>query len=177
MMEKAMNRTRLLCIALLIVSAAYVTAAAQSGQLYEDVVDKFSIKMIGDWRAVSYSDAAGRQKTDFVYRDRSEGLLRISKESMGSKTVSDFAHDIEEEMRVSHQGFESASTEEFGGGALQGVRLSYFYVSTGRPTAETDYFLKDGDQLWELRFTGHRGELDQDRNVTDEMARSFRPLR
>jgi hypothetical protein len=171
-----MNHRGVLCLAILIISTAYGTVRAQSGQLYEDVVDRFSIRMIGDWRAISYSDAAGRQKTDFVYRDRSEGLLRISKESLGTKTAADFAHDIEDEMRVSHRGFEPGSTEEFGGGALHGVRLSYFYINSSHPTAETDYFLQDGDHLWELRFTGHRGELEQNRNVTDEMARSFHPL-
>ena len=112
--------------------------------------------------------------TDFVYRDRSEGLMKIVRENLGTRSLSDFAQDEEESMRIAHAGFERGETEEFAAGDLHGLRMSYFYMQGSKPIAVTNYFLKDGNQLWALRFTGKRGILDQIRNVTDEMARSFR---
>ena len=53
-----------------------LTASAQTDKEFLDPAGKFKLTLTGDWRAVSYSDAVGRQKTEFVYRDRSEGLLK-----------------------------------------------------------------------------------------------------
>jgi len=148
----------------------------QDGKIYEDKTNGFRISLIGDWRAVSYNDAVGRPKSEFVYRDRSEGLLRITRDSMGSKSLSDIEHDEEEGARAYRSGFELADKEAFGGGSLHGMRLAYYYVETGRKITATIYFLQDGSQCWELKFTGKRGVLDLIRNVTDELARSFQTL-
>ena len=135
---------------------------------------KFKILLIGDWRPVSYSDAVGRQKTEFVYRDRSEGLLKITKETLGSRSVADTAREEEETLKVYKAGLEITGNEPFGGGSLKGIRLSFFYVEGARKFAATYYYLQDGDSVWVLRFAGRRGALDQIRNITDQMARSFR---
>ncbi|HEY6331555.1 MAG TPA: hypothetical protein VI756_19680 [Blastocatellia bacterium] len=168
---KCKHWTLLACIAIL---AGSIQVSAQSGTQYDDPVSKYKILMIGDWRAVSYNDAVGRQKTDFVYRDRSEGLLKISHENMGTKSLSDVVQDEEQSVQMAHAGFEMNGTEDFAAGSLHGVRLSYFYTEGSRKFTVTNYLLKDGDQLWQLRFTGKRGVVDEIRNVTDEMARSFR---
>jgi len=149
--------------------------SAQSGTQYDDPVNKFKILMIGDWRAVSYSDAVGRPKTDFVYRDRSEGLLKITHENLGTRSLPEFLQDEEDAMRMSHAAFEMGGIEDCAAGDLHGSRMSYFYKLGTQGIAVTNYFLKDGDKLWELRFTGKRGVVDQIRNITDQMARSFRP--
>ena len=149
--------------------------AAQSGEEYIDQASKFKLMLLGDWRAVSYNDAVGRPKTEFVYRDRSEGLLKISKESL-SGSIADMVRQEEQNLTISLSGFERSASESFGGGALTGMRLSFYNTRGGRQVANTYYFLKDGDSIWVLRFTGRRGTLDTIRNVTDQIARSFRSI-
>src|SRR5436853_2746862 len=169
-----MNRFALLFAAGLIISASLgITALADKQD--EDPGGKFKILLIGDWRAVSYNDAVGRQKTEFVYRDRSEGLLKITKESVGTRAVADLVREEEETLKVYKAGLEMTGNEPFGGGPLKGIRLSFFYVEGERKYAATYYYLQDGDGVWILRFSGKRGALDTIRNVTDQMARSFSP--
>jgi hypothetical protein len=149
-------------------------AAAQTGQEFVDKEGKFKVTLAGDWKPVSYSDAVGRQKTEFVYRDRSEGLLKITRENL-SGSLADMIRQEEENLRIYRSGFEGSSREQFGGGQLSGIRLSFYSVDSGRRTANTYYYLQDNNNVWVLRFTGRRGSLDTIRNVTDQIARSFRP--
>jgi len=165
-----------LLLASLAIVACPLCVRAQAGKVYEDKTNGFRISLIGDWRAVSYSDAVGRQKSEFVYRDRSEGLLRITRDDLGSQSIGDVEHQEEESTRAFRSGFELAEKATFGGGGLSGMRLAYYYVDSGRKIAATIYFLQDGNHFWELKFTGKRGVLDLIRNVTDEMARSFQTL-
>ena len=171
-----MSRKGRLLVASLAIVACPLSVRPQTGKVYEDKTNGFRITLVGDWRAVSYNDAVGRQKSEFVYRDRSEGLLRITRDSLGSRSIADVEHEEEEAMRAFRSGFELADKEAFGGGTLRGMRLSYYYVESGRKIVATMYFLQDSNQVWELKFTGKRGVLDLIRNVTDEMARSFQTL-
>lgn len=150
-------------------------AEAQSGAEFIDKEGKFKLTLVGDWKAVSYSDAVGRQKTEFVYRDRSEGLLKVSRENL-SGSLSDLIRQEEENLRVYRSGFEGANRETFGGGKLSGVRLSFYSVDSGRRNANSHYYLQDKNAVWVLRFSGKRGALDSIRNLTDQIARSFQPL-
>ena len=159
----------------LLVCASAAIGVAQSGQEYEDPAGKFKLVLQGDWKAVSYSDAVGRQKTEFVYRDRSEGLLKVSREPLNG-SLADLVRQEEENLRIYRVGFERAASETFGGGALNGMRFSFFSTDSGRQTASTFYFLQDKNAVYILRFTGKRGALDTIRNLTDQIARSFQPI-
>ncbi|HKA21805.1 MAG TPA: hypothetical protein VKN18_26240 [Blastocatellia bacterium] len=147
--------------------------AAQSGQEFSDPSGQFKLTLIGDWRAVSYNDAVGRAKTEFVYRDRSEGLLKITRETLPG-ALSDFVRQEEENLKIYRSGFEGSVKEPFGGGALSGIRLSFFTTEGNRKMANTFYYLQDKNGVWVLRFSGKRGSLDAIRNLTDQLARSFR---
>ncbi|MCI0488792.1 MAG: hypothetical protein L0229_19550 [Blastocatellia bacterium] len=149
---------------------------AQSGQEFKDPEGMYAITLAGDWKAVSYKDAVGRQKTEFVYRDRSEGLLKITKESLTDGDLAGMVRREEETQKIYRAGFERASTEAFGAGPLKGFRFSFYNTDSHRPKANTYYFLQEGNSVWVLRFTGSRGTLDTIRNLTDQVARSFRPL-
>ncbi|MGH9761747.1 MAG: hypothetical protein ACREDR_41800, partial [Blastocatellia bacterium] len=155
-----------------IVASILMVSAAQN-RAFEDKANGFSITMAGDWKAITYSDAVGRQKTEFIYRDRSEGLLRVSRNSLEGKSVADAVRSDQEGLKAYRQGFELSSSEPFG---ADGIRVSFYYNESGKRFAETDYFLKEGDHVWELRFTGKRGVLDLIRNLTDQMAHSFKPM-
>lgn len=149
--------------------------AAQTGDEYVDQAAKYKLMLMGDWRAVSYNDAVGRHKTEFVYRDRSEGLLKVSKENL-TGTLADLIRQEEQNLTISVSGFERAANESFTGGPLTGIRFSFYNTRGGRQIANTYYYLQDGNSVWVLRFSGKRGTLDTIRNVTDQIARSFRPI-
>jgi hypothetical protein len=147
--------------------------AAQTGQEFSDPAGQYKLTLLGDWRSVTYNDAVGRPKTEFVYRDRSEGLLKITRETLPG-ALSDFVRQEEENLKIYRPGFERSSSEPFGGGALNGIRLSFFSTEGNRKMANTSYYLQDKNAVWVLRFTGKRGALDAVRNLTDQIARSFR---
>jgi hypothetical protein len=170
-----MKQKGLLFLTAILFALSPFTTYAQSGQEFKDPGGKFRITLLGDWRAVSYSDAVGREKTEFVYRDRSEGLLKITRESLGGGSLESKVSQEEESLRLSRPGFERAASEAFGGGALRGVRFSFYSNDGGRRMAATHYYLQDGNSVWVLRFSGRRGSVDTIRNVTDQMARSFSP--
>jgi hypothetical protein len=160
-------------VLLLLISVPAVVA--QSDREFTDPAGQYKLTLVGDWRAVSYSDAVGRQKTEFVYRDRSEGLLKISREPL-TGSLADMVHREEENLKIYRSGFEGSASEQFGGGTVTGVRLSFFSTEGNRKMANTFYYLQDKNAVWVLRFTGKRGSLDAIRNVTDQIARSFKPL-
>jgi len=161
-------------IALFLTTLAVATSG-QNGRDFNDPTGQYKITLLGEWRAVSYNDAFGRPKTEFVNRDRSDGLLKISRETLGASLAAAVRQE-EENLKIYRSGFEGSSTESFGGGALGGIRLSFFSTEGNRKVANTHYYLQDKNAVWVLRFTGKRGELDTGRNVTDQIARSFRAL-
>src|SRR5215216_6994677 len=113
----------LLMTAFLVVCPLFV--AAQSGEEYVDQPSKFKLMLMGDWRAVSYNDAVGRPKTEFVYRDRSEGLLKVSRESLNG-SITDLVKQEEQNLTISIPGFERSASETFSGGTLIGMRFSFY---------------------------------------------------
>lgn len=171
-----MRLRTLLSLALLFISVPAGAALAQSGEEYTDPGGRFKITLQGDWKAITYSDAVGRQKTEFVYRDRRVGLLKISSTSLSGGTLGDMVRQDDENQRTYRAGYVPGSNEDFGGGGLPGVRLAFYTTESYKQVANTTYYLKDGNRVWVLKFTGPKGTLDTMRNVTDQMARSFRPL-
>lgn len=168
-----MKYTRVFFIVAGLLAGLVSAAMAQNGQEFTDPSGQYKLTLLGDWRAVSYNDAVGRPKTEFVYRDRSEGLLKIARETL-SGALADAVRQEEENLKIYRSGFEGAARESFGGGALSGIRLSFFSTEGNRKMANTFYYLQDKNAMWVLRFTGKRGSLDTVRNLTDQIARSFR---
>ena len=166
-------RIRSLLLTATVVLIISSNTPAQADHQYKDPSGRFQLELMGDWRAVSYNDAVGRPRTDFVYRDRREGLLKITKEARSGSSLQDMVRTEEETLRTYRPGFERAATEPFGGGKLRGLRLSFYSTVGGRQVASTHYYLEDGDSVWVLRFVGRRGAIDAIRNITDQMARSF----
>jgi hypothetical protein len=155
--------------------ACPLAAGAQSGQEFVDPNGRFKLTLVSDWKAVSYNDAVGRNKTEFVYRDRSEGLLKISRETLNGP-VANLVRQEEENLKSYRAGFERAANEAFGAGPLRGMRFSFYSTDGGRQMANTYYYLQDGNTVWVLRFTGRRGVIDTTRNLTDQIARSFQTM-
>jgi len=170
-----MKSKGLLFMAAFIISALSVMAQGQDGQAYVDKAGGYKLSLYGEWRAVNYNDAVGRAKTEFVFRDRSEGLLKISSQPLEG-ALANMVQSEEENQRIYRAGFERAASETFGGGTLSGQRLSFYTTEGPRQLAHTIYFLQDKNTVYVLRFTGKRGILDRNRNISDQVARSFQPL-
>ena len=100
-----MKSKGLLFMAAFIISVAAVAAQAQDGPEYTDKTGGYKLSLFGDWRAVNYNDAVGRPKTEFVFRDRSEGLLKISSQRLEG-SLANMAQAEEENQRVYRAGFE-----------------------------------------------------------------------
>jgi hypothetical protein len=174
--RKQSAKTSGLAFSFVILLVSLIVAPAAMGQQeFTDPSNTYKLMLVGDWKGVTYNDAVGRQKTEFVYRDRSEGLLRISKESLNGP-LSEMVKQEEENLRVYRSGFASSATEPFGGGTLKGIRLSFFSTEGPRKVSNTYYYLEDKGAAWVLRFSGKRGSLETIRNLTDQIARSFKPL-
>lgn len=171
-----MRLRTLLFLALLFISIPAGGALAQSGEEFVDPEGKFRITLQGDWKAITYSDAVGRQKTEFVYKDRRVGLLKITSTSLSGGNLSSMVREDEENQRTYRAGYVAGSNEDFGGGGHSGVRLAFYTTESYKQIANTTYYLKDGSRVWVLKFTGPKGTLDTMRNLTDQMARSFRSM-
>ena len=171
-----MKRLLIILAGAILIPSFGITGSSQTDRVYQAPGGKFKLNLISEWREVSYADAVGRQKTEFVYRDRSEGLLRVSREKLSGRPLSNLVQDEEENLRLYRAGYETASKEPFGAqGSLSGIRFSFYNLDGGKRIAGTNYYLQDGDSVWILKFTGKRGVIDTIRNITDQMARSFKP--
>jgi hypothetical protein len=170
-----MKSTGLWFMAAFIIGASAVAAFAQDGQAYVDKSGGYKLSLYGDWRALNYNDAVGRAKTEFVFRDRAEGLLKISSQPLEG-ALATMVQAEEENQRVYRAGFERSASEPFGGGTLTGMRLSFYTTEGPRQLAHTIYFLQDKNTVYVLRFMGKRGVMDRNRNLSDQVARSFQPL-
>lgn len=170
-------KTNLITVASLMLAFIIVIATAgQSDKEFIDETGRYKITLAGEWRPVSYTDAAGRRKTEFVYGQRSEGLLRISKENRGDSSLADISRKETEGLKLCQSGVTVAGDEPFEGGILRGRRLAFCYTEGNRWIAATYYFLEDHNTVWILRFTGRMGLLDANRDLTDATARSLFPL-
>ena len=165
MKSKAPSLLIWLCISLC------VTAVAQSDREFTDKADNFKIILVGDWQPVPYTDAFGRQKTDFVFHNRAEGLLKITKESLPGRSLANKVNSVLEDLKLRYACMYTG--QEAIRGQLDGILVAIYYFEDGRSKIGTYYYLQDGDSVWILRFTGRAGSPGLSRDITDKMARSF----
>jgi hypothetical protein len=125
------------------------------------------------WR-VTVEPEGSHQHTEFVYGDRSDGYLRVRKESMeAGLTVSEFARRDQEQKVRYLPGYINGKEERFAG-RLNGVTMSYEFTQAGKPMEGRTYYLQaDSHTIYALRFTGARDKLGRIRNQTDIIGRSF----
>jgi hypothetical protein len=145
--------------------------AQQSDREFVNKIENYTIVLPSDWRPESYTDAVGRQKTEFVFHQRTQGLLTITKESLiGS--LSDRVRNDQNDMRLRCASVYS-SEDRFEAGQLSGIRVAVYYIQDSRRFVDTYYYLQDRNSVWVLRFTGEATSTGITREITDRMARSF----
>lgn len=163
-----------LFLVFLITAAVNSAAAAQAEREFLDRDRGYRITLVGDWQPVSYTDAVGRQKTEFVFRRRNDGVLAITREGLPRGSLADKVDVDLSDMKQCYACL-FTSKETFGGGQLSGFRALVYYHKDGRKIAGAYYYLQDGNAVWILRFNADPASPGIAREVTDRMARSFSP--
>lgn len=151
------------------------TCSFTMAQADRELVDKangFKITLVGNWRAVPYTDAVGRQKTEFVYENRDQGLMRITRENLSGTSLRDVVRREIDDFTLCYSCV-FAGQEAFAGASLTGIRVALYYVEGDRRIVGTFYFLPEKEAVWILRFNGRAGSPGMVRESTDAMARSF----
>lgn len=109
---------------------------------------------------------------EYVHGDRKDGHLEIRKLTLNpNQMLDDLIRDEETKLQF-NLGFVAGKQENFTG-ALNGKVYNYEFVRSGRNQSGRFYFLKDGDDVYVLRFDGERNKLRSIRNQTDSIARTF----
>ena len=157
-------------VPILVVTCSFTMA--QAGHDFIDTANGFKITLVGNWKAVPYMDAVGRQKTEFVNENREQGLLRITRDNLRGSSLQDVVRREIESFALCNSCV-STGQELFAGGSLSGIRVAHYYVEGNRRMAGEFYFLQDNEAVWALRFKGQAGSPGMAREIIDNMARSF----
>lgn len=153
-------------IALLSIGGAY----GQSASFSDPAVD-YTFE-IPDTRWKMTVKPSAKEDLEFVFVDRNDGHLEIRKfNSPRTSSIDDLLRDEETKLRF-NPGFVAGKDERFGG-KLTGSILNFEFVRSGKPMAGRFYFLRSGDSVYVIRFTGFRDKLKSIRNQTDIIARTF----
>jgi hypothetical protein len=161
-------RKIILALAVALVLGLSATASAQRDADY-------AFDLPQGWERESFVDGAQIKRTEYVYGDRSSAMLKVKKVRIGRGETVDSV--VERELTALRflPGFAQGRSEPFTAGALSGQLVQFDFNRGGKPMMGRHYYLAGGDSaLWVLQFTGDRSTLGGLRNVTDQMARSFR---
>lgn len=160
------------CVFLLCFAAAL--ARAQEETFSDKNVD-FAFDLPSPaWRLIARPDDL-RATVEYVNGDRSEGYLRVRKESAArGVTADDLAHQDRDQKLRYRPGYVEGKQERFAG-KLPGTVVAYEFTSGGKPMSGRVYYLQATDgSVYTLHFTGARNKLPGIRNQTDSIARSLR---
>ncbi|HWC77471.1 MAG TPA: hypothetical protein VG778_08410 [Blastocatellia bacterium] len=160
---------------LLILAGTCSLSVAQAEREFMDKANGFKITLAGSWRAESYKDAVGRERTEFVYENRDLGVLRITRQNLGGSSLGEVVRREINDFTLCNSCV-STGQEAFAGPSLSGIRVAHYYVEGNRKIAGEFYFLLDNETVWILRFNGRAGSPGMAREITERMARSFYPL-
>jgi len=157
---------------ILILICTCATTMAQAEREFIDKANGFKITLAGNWRAETFTDAVGRQKTEFIYENRDQGILRITREDLHGGSLQNVVRRELDDFTLCYSCV-FAGQEAFAGGSLSGIRVALYYIEGDRRIVGTFYFLQDKEEVWILRFNGRAGSPGMAREITDPMARSF----
>lgn len=162
--------------ALMLASALPASAQDEGAQKYTNDRLEYALELPNSkWRALTRPDSV-HNHTEFIYGDRSDGLLRIRKEVVDAgTTAADLArrdHDLKFRFQPGY--VESKDKEAKFIGRINGVTSAYEYTGSGKAMIGRIYYLQaDNRTIYVLHFTGTRDKLPLLRNQTDGIARSF----
>ena len=157
---------KLLFIAIAVFSFA-AAAAAQNRTTFSDPTVEFTFEIPDDkWKVV------GKAPVNLVYGTANDGDLEIRKLTLAANRPLAELMKSEEEKLQFLRGFVAGKDENFSG-ASRGSVYNYEFVSSGRGKAGRFYYLRNGDTVYVLRFTGYADKLRSVRTQSDLIARTF----
>lgn len=166
-----MNRKTLLLLVVISFSLCVATMA-QSELEFTEKTDHYRITLVDNWRPLAYTDSLGRQKTEFVFQQRDQGLLKIGKAGLEGMSLSNLVQNDLEDLKL-RVACVYIGQEIFRGGQLNGIRVALYYFEDNHQTAGTYYYLQEDANVWILRFTARGESPGMARKITDRMTRSF----
>jgi len=169
-----MRRLTILITCALILALPALAQEEEGAQKYTKERLEYSLELPNaKWRALTRPDSA-HNHTEFIYGDRSDGLLRIRKEVVDAGTTASELSRRDHDLKLRFQpGYVEGKQEKFTG-RINGVTSSYEYTGGGKAMIGRIYYLQaDNRTIYVLHFTGARSILTLLRNQTDLMARSF----
>ncbi|MEQ1761618.1 MAG: hypothetical protein ABL984_00600 [Pyrinomonadaceae bacterium] len=157
---------KLLFIAIAVFSFT-AAATAQNRTTFSDPTVEFTFEIPDDkWKVV------GKAPVNLVYTTANDGDLEIRKLTLAANRPLGELMKSEEVKLQFLRGFVAGKDENFSG-ALRGSVYNYEFVSAGRGKAGRFYYLRNGDTVYVLRFTGYADKLRSLRTQTDMIARTF----
>lgn len=150
---------------------AFVAAFGQT-KTYSDPNLEYTFEVPDERWKVTARPSATNNSVEMVFVDRNDGHLEIRK--MSSPRATPWADVVrEEEIKQQFlQNYVAAKEEKFAG-KLSGPVFNFEYTRAGRAMSGRFYFLRAGDTVYILKFTGFRDKLRSIRNQTDIIARTF----
>lgn len=162
---------------LLIALAAFAAAAHAQEQSYTSETDDYTLELPSQvWKALPRTDS-GRQHTEYVNGERSDGYLRVRRGVLdGGTSLSEYARNEADTKLRFMPGYVVGGKETPFSGRVSGIVTTYEYTNAGKPMAGRIYYLKaDERTVYVLHFQGARDRLQRIQNQTDAIARSFKP--
>lgn len=149
------------------VAAFAVNGIAQTTTFSDPLVEYTFELPDARWKVVGKSPYL-----NVVFGTAKEGDLEIRRVSASAnKPLTDVIRDDEEKLQF-NPGYVAGKEENFSG-ALRGSIFNYEYVKAGRNMAGRFYYLRSGENVYVLRFTGYTNNLRSLRTQTDIIARTF----
>lgn len=160
-----------LLLSLFICLTACVGVMGQT-ETYSDPNLEYTFEIPDERWKVTLRPSATNNTVEMVFVDRTDGHLEIRKVS--SPRATSWADVVrEEEIKQQFlQNYVAAKEEKFAG-KLSGPVFNFEYTRAGRAMSGRFYFLRSGDNVYILKFTGFRDKLRSIRNQTDIIARTF----
>jgi len=153
---------------------ALPSLAQEAAQPYTNERLEYALELPNaKWRALTRPDSV-HNHIEFIYGDRSDGLLRVRKEVVDpATTVTDLSRRDQDQKLRFQPGYVEGKEEKFVG-RINGVTASYEYTGGGKAMTGRIYYLRpDNRTVYVLHFTGARDKLSLLRSQTDSIARSF----
>jgi len=162
-------------------TALPVSEQTTASRQFTDPEAGFELELLPGWRTEYTVENDGRRVLEIIYRDRSQSLLRVRRESIPPGCDDEphrcLAEREAEDALQFRPDFQLKKRERFSTAIARGTLLTFTFRRVGKPMTGRYYYLQTDDQtVWVLRFEGESRFHDTLRYLTDRLAYSFRPL-
>ncbi|MGD9561776.1 MAG: hypothetical protein AB7F88_06110 [Pyrinomonadaceae bacterium] len=156
----------------LIVGLVFAGMAAAQGSSFSNPNVDYTFELPDARWKMTVKPSSTTANVEYVFGDRNDGHLEVRRINAPPRGTMSAVIKEEEQKLQFLPGYVAGKEERFGG-FLNGSVFNFEFIRSGRPMSGRFYFLKAGDAVYLLRFTGFRDSLRSIRNQTDSIARTF----